>query len=306
LTDTTCWHVPGGNHLSPEPQEAELGDGARPCCCQNEFRSIESSTHDAEFLRLVAEFVATQVPERTNLQVTIDSTRVYFTGHGNGCTMALTMAVLQSNFVAAVCCTAGSFLTPPSADYSPTPVWNLFGEEDIMIPYEGFYDPNYGLIYPDVLATFKKISKLNNCGEFIRSEENIPDMDLDDDQGKLIRDIASRCDMNATVEFVTLTTAGHTLQLTYDTEGEMYPTYASRTTVDTASLAWEFCHAHTLSSTTSVSESDKHDSLRMKFSLPPAWSPLAPQSAASRRTFRLVWISLGLTYLYWVLTLDVK
>jgi poly(3-hydroxybutyrate) depolymerase len=296
MTDTTCWHVPGGNHLSPEPKEEELGDGTRPCCCQSEFRTLESSTHDSDYLRLVAKFAATQVPERTDQQVIIDSTRVYFTGHGNGCTMALTMAALQSDFVAAVCCTAGSFLTPPSPDYRPTPVWNLLGEEDIMVPYEGFYDPNSGLIYPDAQASFKKLATLNGCGDISRNEEYVPEMDLDDEQGKLIRDIASSCDMNATVELVTLATAGHTLHLSHEGQGEMYPTYASRTTIDTAALAWEFCKVHTLSSPMSEAENEplEYDSLRMKFSLPPAWSPITAQSTSSLTSFQFVWISIGL------------
>lgn len=152
---------------------------------------------------------------------------------------------LCTRILLAVCCMAGSFTTPPSLDYSPTPILNVVGKEDSIMPYEGFYEPNYGLMYPDVQDSFETLSDLNGCSSRAQQETMVPDMTVvGGHKGKVVTDRAFDCWNDATVEFITLTTAGHSLYPTM-TE-ERFPHFAARTTVDTTSMAWNFCKVHSL------------------------------------------------------------
>lgn len=220
--------------------------GTLPCCCQHKTQDLKpKDTHDAEFLRHVAKRVVHQVAETTDSRVHIDTKRIYMSGYSNGCTMSLSMASLHSDLVAAVCCMAGSFTTPPSLDYSPTPILNIVGKEDSIMPYEGFYQPKYGLVYPDVQDSFEALSDLNGCSSRAQQEKAVPDMTvIGGHEGKVVTDRSFDCWNDATVEFITLTTAGHSLYPTM-TE-ERFPHFAARTTVDTTSMAWNFCKVHSL------------------------------------------------------------
>lgn len=227
--------------MDPAPENEET----LPCCCNRNSRDLQpDATHDAEFLRRLAKLVVDRVPEMTNNQTSIDTKRIYMSGHSNGCTMSLAMAAMHSDLVAAVCCMAGSFITPPSMDYIPTPIWNIVGEEDDLMPYEGFFQPNYGLVFPDAQASFQSMADSNGCSDVQRSEEEISDMTIMGKKGVIHTDRALKCFEDATVEFVTISTAGHNL---YPTMEEHHPFFAARTTVDTTSMAWDFCKSHSLS-----------------------------------------------------------
>lgn len=78
---------------------------------------------DDLFLRTIASYLVQDVPVATDGRVTIDTKRLYWSGHSNGCMMAQAMAMLHSDLVAAVACHSGALLTPPASDYQPRPQW---------------------------------------------------------------------------------------------------------------------------------------------------------------------------------------
>jgi hypothetical protein len=112
------------------------------------------------------------------------------------------------------------------------------------MPYEGFFQPNYGLVFPDAQASFQSMADLNGCSDIQRGEEEISDMAIMGKNGVLRTDRALKCFEDATVELVTISTAGHNL---YPTMEEHHPFFAAQTTLDTTSMAWDFCKMHSLS-----------------------------------------------------------
>jgi poly(3-hydroxybutyrate) depolymerase len=90
---------------------------------------------DEGFLRQVVANVVAKVASG-DFNVTIDTKRIYFGGHSNGCMMSQAMAALSSDLVAAVCCHASSL--PPTIDvtddYIPTSVQVVYGDLDTTIP----------------------------------------------------------------------------------------------------------------------------------------------------------------------------
>ena len=204
---------------------------------------------DADFLReSINKVVYDIVPTLTEDAVQIDSRRVYFSGYTNGCSMAMGMAALFSDVVAAVCCMAGSWLTTPAENYQPTPIWNLLGEEDAVVPYEGYYQPNYGLVIPDAQASLEALANLNGCQQVDRVHKNLFQMTMAGQVGRLYSDQAFFCQNDATVEYVTLATAGHDLYPAQQSIGQFgRSSFASEITIDTTQLAWDFCSRHALS-----------------------------------------------------------
>ena len=88
---------------------------------------------DADFLRQVA---ANIVASAAMEGVTVDTNRLYFAGHSNGCMMAQAMDALQSDLVAAVCCHASGLLVEPSPDtYRPTSVQVVYGDLDTTLDF---------------------------------------------------------------------------------------------------------------------------------------------------------------------------
>lgn len=251
ISDFPCWQVPGGLIFSEDEE-------TQSCCCRKHGQFlVPEDTNDVNFLRQSVVRVIHDL--KVNDGVSIDSKKIYMTGHGNGCTMAMTMAALSSDMIAAVCCMAGSFLTLPSPNYMPTPIWNCLGEEDTITPYEGFFQPDFGLVTPDAQDAFQALSEWNGCllpEESPPVVEYIPSMNLDIgnniiQKATLRTDRALHCQNDATVELVTVSTAGHNLyyndlnKLIVDEKSHIdFPSFSAKSKVDTTSMAWHFCKAH--------------------------------------------------------------
>ena len=72
----------------------------------------------------------------------IDSRRIYFGGHSNGCFETSRFLSTNSDLVAAVSgCMAGggveNIQTPLPSDYIPTPVYLVHGDNDVVNPFQG-------------------------------------------------------------------------------------------------------------------------------------------------------------------------
>ena len=145
-------------------------------------------------------------------------------GHSNGCMMAFAMAMKHSDFVAATCCHSGVLLTEAADDYTPTPIWFVFGAKDDIVPFNGT-DNFQGLDFdmPSAQAGYDRLSSVNGC-----NGTNITVFEEGFTQSAL------GCTNNATIDFVTISDAFH------------FPFKDVGTTYDTTLAAWNFCSSFEL------------------------------------------------------------
>ena len=76
----------------------------------------------------------------------VDTTRIYVTGHSYGCVMAQRVLAKASDLVAAVACFSGALtlandlgvfpLTELSSEYTPRPLMAIHGNTDTVVPYD--------------------------------------------------------------------------------------------------------------------------------------------------------------------------
>jgi poly(3-hydroxybutyrate) depolymerase len=171
-------------------------------------------------------------------RVTIDTKRIYMSGHGNGCMLANSMAARHSDFVAAVACMAGVSVTALSSVYEPVPTWTVAGALDDVIPTSGSRLPS-GLVLPGQQASFQYLSDAHACTNVYNNSTAIHEMDLPEYPlaGTMHVQTSFGCSNGAIVQHVTLVTGGH---LIYKGTEEMHPTTAADTSVDTTAMAWGF------------------------------------------------------------------
>ena len=179
--------------------------------------------NDVDFLiQLIANVVDYSANEKN---ITVDTKRLYFGGHSNGCIMAQAMAALRSDVVSAVCCHAANALAAPESSYLPTPVQVIYGDLDF------FLQMDFG--FP-VLEFWGPI---NQCP--------INDTVIDQ-SGLYATHTLSNCADNVEVETVELYNVGHYPYLDLPPDNRYtiseYPG-AVTPTIDTTLLAWEFCSA---------------------------------------------------------------
>jgi len=208
LTDFPCWD-------------------AGKCCC-----GFADSIDDIGFLRQAISNTVDSISD----EVTIDTKRIYFAGHSNGCVMSQTMAALASDLVAAVCCHSGvpTFSEDDMSDYQPTPILNVFGDEDAVIPYDNWMAISL-LMTADVtngVDAFEFWGDANGCKQKVMTV----------DESKLYATHSYLdCIDNATVKLVQVFGAGHTPYLGVDMSFIPGEIPEKITAVDTTPLAWDFC-----------------------------------------------------------------
>ena len=241
----SCWNlpgfavdndfgIPGGNNILTSP-----------CCCATPeedalgFFGIHPTPDDTTFLKMAIDSVLETFPTVPGVNLSLDADRVYMAGHSNGCIAALATAAVHSETVAAVCCHAGALITPFDArNYpSPVPIWMVSGRQDTVIAYEGYaVETPFGMAgLWSVDDTTEYLQAMNGC----TSDTTVPF--TDETTGEVAGSVrtGSGCANDATVEILTLDESGHLIfPYVFD------PSYGgSPTTVDTTSMAWEFCSA---------------------------------------------------------------
>ncbi len=77
--------------------------------------------------------------DKVSGQLCIDRTRIYAVGMSNGGGMAAVLSCRMPDRIAAFGIVAGAFYYPTSdcAPKSPTPIINIHGDSDIVVPYDG-------------------------------------------------------------------------------------------------------------------------------------------------------------------------
>jgi len=266
-TDDTlgaCFNFEGG--LQSESYGEDLM--TPPCCCLD-ISSAERTLNDpkpddALFIRMAIDAVAEDVGADPTNDASIDRSRVYMAGHSNGCIASLAVAALHSDVVAAVCCHAGAVVTPfdaAAASYDAVPIWMVHGRLDDTILFNGvpfippFLPPDPRGFWP-VMDTLDYLSEVNGCADAESYDlEGSPESDdydaLDDGnattttKGTVFR--RTGCANGADVHLLALDDADHVPYPTRNEEGDVVAGF------DTTAMAWDFCRAHTMSSSSSSS-----------------------------------------------------
>jgi poly(3-hydroxybutyrate) depolymerase len=227
-----------------------------PCCCFDENADELSipgeEPNDPLFLRMAIEFVIDSFANENGMAtgVSIDKSRIYMAGHSNGCMASLTMAALHSDLVAAVCCHAGTLITPYPTEYTPVPTFMVHGMKDNTVAFDGatFADfPPFGEIgYLSIPDVANYIANKNNC------DADIKEMDVFNGTGISYK--RTNCTNNADVEIIALFEDGHFPYLTQ--ASQLFDPTTQSTTIDTTSMAWEFCSSYSKQQEQETQESE--------------------------------------------------
>lgn len=149
VSDYPCFQFPGG-----------LKDSS--CCCARENKRLKANEvqDDDKVIRdMIHDIIlAERIQDLSNHTAEVDSTRLYMTGHSNGCIGSLAMGAIHSDLVAAVCCHSGSWFTPMPPTYNPVPTWIAEGLEDTALPYQW------------VEETVQARVKAHNCSAVVDTE----------------------------------------------------------------------------------------------------------------------------------------
>ena len=214
VTYNTCWN-------------------AGACCCFDkdfldpliQYVNID----DSGFLRQAISNTADNVIKDAN--VTIDTTRIYFAGHSNGCMMGQNMASQASDLVAAVCCHSGILVSDIASSYKPTPIHVVHGELDLIVPFNHSWQ-GFDIAPDNAVDSFRFWGDTNGCKK----------MDTTVDDSNLYSTHSfSDCNDNANVQLLQVFNGGHTpyLGVNYTSPGESPD--VEITNVDTTMLSWDFC-----------------------------------------------------------------
>lgn len=236
VVGSSCWAVPGGLEDETVDDFTSIG-----CCCTAPGSLIPldpSDTDDTIFLRQVASKVVQDVDKSTSSSVTIDTKRIYFAGHSNGCFMSTYMAAVASDMVAAVACHAGGALASIPDSYSPTPIWMVHGTWDIIIDYDGDF------LFRSQRSTHEILAKKNECTE----TDEIFDDSTSNSYSVLT---SSSCTNNATVVLVTIDYVDHMPYLGAPQTGGLF---GEELVVDTTQMAWDFVKSYSLSKPPDLSD----------------------------------------------------
>ena len=219
VADDSCFHIPGGRPLLTGLFITQS------CCCAKQGQGLnDTATLDLVVLKTMMQDILWNKrmdQQSKNGTATMDATRVYMAGHSNGCMAALSMGAVHSDIVTAVCCHAGGLVTQPPVMYTPIPTWIVSGQRDTAV-WPQFVEETW----------YYYGSYRHNCSILDRETPLL--------QGVGIQYSDENCTDNATVVWVSLNESGH---IPFYNTFEVSPG-ASKTTIDTTAMAWEFCSSY--------------------------------------------------------------
>ncbi len=173
----------------------------------------------------------------------VDPSRVYLTGHSNGCSMAQRIG-FEEPWVAAVSCFAEFLLgvdypeeiRAKASDFRPTPVQTFHGEQDKVVGYQ----PGGGSDYLNKQIGTQRGAQMN-LGQWAGHNEcdmtSLTTSHLEGIFGEFTPykvETYERCALNTKVSLVTIPSAGHTPYSFSDGAGD----------VPVNDIAWKFLSAH--------------------------------------------------------------
>ena len=173
-----------------------------------------------------------QMIEQISANYSINDSKIYASGHSNGCAMTQKLANEASHVFAAGGCMALYLLEDADPSFSPTPIIEVHGILDVVIPYSNSHSSS--IIFDNSLVgdegAMKNIAtwaEMNGCSGILPEMiEEYPDYSI---QGY------TDCDEDVEVQLVTLHLADH----------NPYPS-ANPTGIQTTQMVWDFMDRFTL------------------------------------------------------------
>ena len=173
-----------------------------------------------------------QMIEQISANYSINDSKIYASGHSNGCAMTQKLANEASHIFAAGGCMALYLLEDADPSFSPTPIIEVHGILDVVIPYSNSHSSS--IIFDNSLVgdegAMKNIAtwaEMNGCSGILPEMiEEYPDYSI---QGY------TDCDEDVEVQLVTLHLADH----------NPYPS-ANPTGIQTTQMVWDFMDRFTL------------------------------------------------------------
>lgn len=221
------------------PEGIDLGWNHGRCC------------NEENDLGFILELIDTIVEERFG-----DHNRVYLSGWSNGCFMSQEIAVLASERIAAVACMAGYVDEELSVNYSSTPVMEIHGVYDQLLPYAsgapgaafwgGVLDLDEGAI-----QNLYWWADANKCSG------SVPDVETAEWDYSIKK--FTTCDDDVEVVLVTLNFAQHNPYLNdYNGSDEALQLLltGNPTGIDSSKIAWDFMRQYSISAETIPMSSD--------------------------------------------------
>lgn len=180
-------------------------NAGKTCCDPASKNAID----DVAFLRaLIKELVKSNG---------VDPTRIYLSGHSNGCAMAQRFAAEASDLTAAVACMALYLLVDAAAKYTPVSVMEFHGTSDPTVSYQ----PGQ---HVGAVANFQKWATMNSCsGSPVETWR----------QGQSFVQTYKNCKDGTEVSLMTMDKGGH------------YPYGGKGSTIESPEMAWEFMRRFT-------------------------------------------------------------
>ena len=173
-----------------------------------------------------------QMIEQISANYSINDSKIYASGHSNGCAMTQKLANEASHVFAAGGCMALYLLEDADPSFSPTPIIEVHGILDVVIPYSNSHSSS--IIFDNSLVgdegAMKNIAtwaEMNGCSGII------PEM-IEEYQDYSIQGYTD-CDEDVEVQLVTLHLADH----------NPYPS-ANPTEIQTTQMVWDFMNRFTL------------------------------------------------------------
>ena len=173
-----------------------------------------------------------QMIEQISANYSINDSKIYASGHSNGCAMTQKLANEASHVFAAGGCMALYLLEDADPSFSPTPIIEVHGILDVVIPYSNSHSSS--IIFDNSLVgdegAMKNIAtwaEMNGCSGIL------PEM-IEEYQDYSIQGYTD-CDEDVEVQLVTLHLADH----------NPYPS-ANPTEIQTTQMVWDFMDRFTL------------------------------------------------------------
>ena len=173
-----------------------------------------------------------QMIEQISANYSINDSKIYASGHSNGCAMTQKLANEASHVFAAGGCMALYLLEDADPSFSPTPIIEVHGILDVVIPYSNSHSSS--IIFDNSLVgdegAMKNIAtwaEMNGCSGIL------PEM-IEEYQDYSIQGYTD-CDEDVEVQLVTLHLADH----------NPYPS-ANPTGIQTTQMVWDFMDRFTL------------------------------------------------------------
>jgi len=196
------------------------------CCAVRSWFGADPPD-DVGFLRRMVGKVAVDHP--------IDTTRIYWMGHSNGCMQAQRMALEASDIVAAVGCHAGYLAQslPVPASFSPTPVLEVQGQND-NFPTYSMAESNFGYW-----------ASLNACPHHSTTTSGDGSYNLHE---------YADCANGTAVTLVEVLGAWHWPYQCPRSETSGFACCNCEASVDTAQMAWDFVSRYSLATPPQLTE----------------------------------------------------